>query len=626
LFSEFAIGEACLGDGRNHALLDLGAGPSDGELRELIDVKLARIDAAAQQVDLEDLDLLVTNLSLDGLDARYNDTLLVEARRRFDQLKDHVRTTIDELALFDAGRSDTYAAGLDEFTAAARRVTTVGQLAALETSLRFHQREVTDKLAEQRNVAAALQSAVAAKIDRAEAKLTALSALVTEKKEPQYGAMRDTFRTMLDGQRWVTGLTQASVLRSAQTPLDELADHIDAATAGLKAGGSVKHGMVSVKSFMHQLDELHKLLEHRTMRTYLRVTQGRLLDQVATLKSSVLSMPLTDGLAAIEGCRQAVTEATVRADRLKADYAGFENAIREARRRLSDPLLRDAPDYRGAKRTKLESLLAAAREENGMDHARHDLARWGEDLDRALADPGGWLLESQNAEKEAAAQAQVNRARWKSHHDDFIKRVRTLTPLLSSTPTREVFDRNRIELEQLAKAADKAFRTTGDIDLALTQLQVARERADYREKYPQGTQLTMRGNLPHVAARWRDAVGKLTGGFGSLQVAVERLRNDIPQDALDTLEKTLTEIRARFNPAAFDAPVRDLTNPAMPAARKASIREAALRTVRRLHAYIEDDIRMMDLANNPFHPDLRGDITNARSVLLDMETNLLGCL
>jgi hypothetical protein len=606
------------------------------QLTELTATWTSRMDTAETVADLlvgemvGALNSLATdaaNLGLDGLVARSNDMLLAEARRRFDQLATHVRTTIGAFALLDTDRSDTYATGLDEFTAEAAHVATVADLARLETRLRTFQREVGDTLAQQRNVAATLQGGLAAKVAWVETRLTAFSALIEPNKEPQYGAMRDTFRTMLDGQRWVIGVTQASVLRAAEPPLDELAGHIDAAIAAVKAGGSVKHGVVSIKSFLHQLDELHKVLEHRTMRTYLRVTQGRLFDQVATLKSSVPAMPLTDGAAAIEACRRAVTEARTRADQRKADYAGFENTVRDdARRRLGDPLLRDASDYRGAKRKELESLLAVAREEDGMDPARQELAAWVGDFDQVLADPAGRLLERQNAARDAAAQAEVNRVRWNSYHDDFIKRVKALTPLLSSTPTRTVFDRNRTELEQLAKAADKAFRTTGDIDLALTQLQVARERADYLERYPQGTELTMRGNLPHVAARWRDAVGTLTDGFRSLETAVERAGDDVPADVLAMLRRTLTDMRVRFNPAAFDAPVRDLTDPALPAARKASIREAALRTVRRLHAAIEDDIRMMDLANNPFHPDLRGDIANARSVLLDMETNLLGCL
>jgi hypothetical protein len=58
---KLAVREARLGDGRDDALLDLGAGPADGELRQLRQVERGDIHAAADQVNLEDLDLLVSS-------------------------------------------------------------------------------------------------------------------------------------------------------------------------------------------------------------------------------------------------------------------------------------------------------------------------------------------------------------------------------------------------------------------------------------------------------------------------------------------------------------------------------------------------------------------------------------
>ena len=64
----FPARELGFGHRRDHALLDFGAGPADGELRQLRQVERRRIHAAPPQVNLEDLDALVVQRQIDEKD------------------------------------------------------------------------------------------------------------------------------------------------------------------------------------------------------------------------------------------------------------------------------------------------------------------------------------------------------------------------------------------------------------------------------------------------------------------------------------------------------------------------------------------------------------------------------
>src|SRR5215471_13634195 len=57
LLRHLAVFEPRLGDRRDHALLDLGAGPAAGEFGQLLDMETRNVHAAALKMDFEDFDL-----------------------------------------------------------------------------------------------------------------------------------------------------------------------------------------------------------------------------------------------------------------------------------------------------------------------------------------------------------------------------------------------------------------------------------------------------------------------------------------------------------------------------------------------------------------------------------------
>jgi hypothetical protein len=335
-------------------------------------------------------------------------------------------------------------------------------------------------------------------------------------------------------------------------------------------------------------------------------------------------MPLADGLAQVETCRQAVEEARTLADQKNQDYTTFETRINLAGARL-DSRFANAPDYLGEKQADLARFRAAGLAEGELTDLLQEVDRRENDI-KSVRDRPDELGIRQTAAKATAGQAEEDRARWQGHYDEYIKRAKALTPLFSTTPTQQLFDKNRSELEQLGRAADRAFKANNDLGAALEQLKLAHERIDFLEKYPDGTGAAMQADLPRVNGRWRNAVASLGSGFDSLWDALRKADQDISGDVLASVRHKLTELRVRFNPAAFDEAIALLTDPGVAPGRKASIREAALRTLKRLQDCIENNSDLAALADNPFHPGLHADIVNAGLVLLDVETNLLGCL
>jgi hypothetical protein len=558
---------------------------------------------------------------------------LSRSLNRINQFITETRASIDQFLRYNVSTGDGYEIELNRLSLDQRWITNQAMVIGLEMDLLDLRRRVNGALAVEKSNSATMQHTMARHVDAAESKLAALSLLVTKGKEHDYGPMRDMFRRMLDEQRWAVekqlddgrrlgGITETSALESVRAPLERLSAHIDEAIAGLKAGGSVKTGIVSVESFHHQLDEMRRQLEHRTVHTYMPVTQVKLLDRVATLSTSVSSMPLADSSTEIEKCRLALAEAKTLADNKRQDYAAFETTIKAAGAQL-DKRFDNAPDYRREKQADLARFLADGLAEGTLDDLYQQLGRWQQDIMSVRTQPGELAIRQTDAKKRAD-EAEKNEVRWRGYYDDYIKRVKALTPLLSSNPVRQVFDKNRMELEQLAKAADRAFKTNHDFDAALAQLKVAHERADFLEKYPSSTGLTTLANLPRVNDRWRHAVAGLGSGFDALREAVQSAA--VPDAVLEAVSRKLAELKLQFDPAAFEEAIAQLTDPGVAAARKASVRELALRTFRRLRDFIENNSDLAALADNPFHPALYADIVNANLVLVDMQTNLLSCL
>lgn len=267
---------------------------------------------------------------------------------------------------------------------------------------------------------------------------------------------------------------------------------------------------------------------------------------------------------------------------------------------------------------QIEACKQSAKKEGNLENAKAELGRFEMQIKYAKENPKA-VAEVDKEAMQERLEKENQASIWKKHRDLLSKRIDTVTSFMS---------KNRKELTSLLDAADKLFKSSGDFDLAMSQLRVAEARTDYIEKNPEGVEISTRNKLPEIAAKWRSKLEDMKKGFDELAGTVEKLpTTQVPEEVKKGVKSAVAEAKGLLNPAAFDTAVAKLTDRNVSDKAKLPERETALRTVSTLLAQFEQNPLLRQLSGNPFIKEkVHAGIVASRFALLDMQQNLLGCL
>ena len=430
---------------------------------------------------------------------------------------------------------------------------------------------------------------------------------------PQFEALRDQSEQLES----VVPIADMGGLNDAFAELGILLTGVKAARAALKGGrDSDGETVVTLTSLTKDLATLRGKLDRKDFRTYIGVTQAKLIDKAEDLKEKLPTMLIPAAAAKLDELETAYGEAKALLEKTQSAFEEFQKSVAQGRKMLAEQkaAFRSAPDAYAALEGRIRGCEDAAGVEGELEAARKKLLDILVELQDVAKDPTK-IAAAQTEADTARKKAEENAARFKGQYESFLKRLESYT---------EIQDKDRKDIKTLAEGANKAFGRSADYDTAMVQLQAAAQRAELLHKYPEGAAMAARNNLPKVVARWKTAAD----GFGkSLAVLADKIEKIEDRDeykaAKEQAAKMIKQLQPMFSPTAFDAAVAKMTAKGAPDTARAAAREDGLRMVRRYNAYLEKDYRFMELADNPFEPGLKSDIVAAHLALLDVERNLL---
>ena len=407
------------------------------------------------------------------------------------------------------------------------------------------------------------------------------------------------------------GLTEASV------ELHAIVANAQAALAAIRGGRDAQgKSVITLASLTADLKELRAKFDRKDFRANMAVTQATLIDKAEDLSGKLPTMPIPTAAAKLEELEADYEKAKAALSKIEASLKEFDASVATGLKILTEQkaVFAAAPAVYAGYQARIKGCQGAARIEGELEKARKQMLDILVELHKIVTEPAK-IAEKQGEAIADAKKAALEAAKFEGEYDSFLVKLKSYG---------EIKDKDRKDIETLAKNAKKAFDANHDLNAAMIQLGAANQRAEQLHKYPEGQSVATRNNLPKVVAKWKTASGNFAQNLTALETALGTI-NDEPKYAAAKAEslKMVAAVKPLLNPTAFDMAVGKMTmKGAEPTAMTAG-REEGLRIVRRYNAYIDKDFRFMELSGNPFVPGVKTDIVALHLALADLENNLL---
>lgn len=452
--------------------------------------------------------------------------------------------------------------------------------------------------------------------------LEAVQKMSSEEKRQPHASMHSTLLSSFDTLRALGKSSQLALLNEAIEEARTLAG--DAAQALAMAQGKNPPEGATPLTFKQAAKRLGKVKDairkHKDASIYMKVSLFDLEEAIADAEKSFGTITMSALDKRLKQIEQRWLLLTGQVERAKALFESFENEVKQVRERVKRPPFSEAPNYAKSLEGRLDTILSNARFEGGLSDADRRLEEFQAELnvvDSGPKDDSGVPLQLYAAESttmESIRAKEVEQSRYEAELKVVEKQIAGLKGLYPD-------DKQGLELG--LKGA-KSMAKQGNFDDARDQLLALRNRLMLLAQNPRGLAVHVRKQLPACNRRFREAVSKFSDGVGKLKEKLNELpSNDLGDGDKQTVAKTLASVRSLFNPAAFTKPLQTMANEALDESERSAAREVALRDVRRMLAYLNQDYRLQTLARNPLDRTLPSLLSELNLALLDLENNVL---
>ena len=368
--------------------------------------------------------------------------------------------------------------------------------------------------------------------------------------------------------------------------------------------------------------ELKDELGHKDAKLYCVDTQFQLSERLKAIEQGLGTTTMSKLSADLRALSTAVKKMRDEAADAKVKTKAFEaGTITALKAKLKAKAFDYAPDHRKSLESRIKSLVDDFRFEGGQAGAIAAADQLGRDIDALLQSPVNaagvpQALAAKQAEAEKAKNdKRVEQGKWEGEAKILSDRLKRLVKI------------NPAEIKALQDSLDSAktsVEKSEDFAGGRDQLRAIRNRLALIEANPQGLAITARNKLPQVRARVQAAVAAFSRALDEVGTKTSQLADaDLDADGKRAVAGQLAALRGLFNASVFDDPVAKMADKGTDRDVRSGAREQALREVRRLQAYLNNDFRLRTLAQTPFVAGMPSVLSELALALLDLENNVL---
>lgn len=594
----------------------------------------ASLDEAGMKAQLQALrkDIDATRRTPVKLKGAIDDELVARAQKTYQDARAKALTACDALLARDAvaGANEVLAinqicapiAGVAEFATSATMMATYQSVTA---SLKSKAKRLGEKTTRLQEGVQGKQDELNLKLEELGKKLAEVKALAdaaknAEKQAPLV-ALFETLQTPLDGLRAMAKLTQLDSLKGAMKDAAKFELELDQSIAAAK--GESSDDAMSFAKARKAIADMKVKADEKNCKLYCVVTQDKTSRELKELEEKLGTMTMGELTTRIKELRQAVTDMKKAAEDAKTATETFESTIvKPLRARLDDKAFKDAAEFRTSMKAEIDALVGDFRyEKDGPGLANKKATDIGDKLtavlqgDKNIAGMPEALAAEQAAAKKAANDKIVDKGKFEGEVEVLEKKLTALKSV------------NSREIEPLIDLLDSARSTakkSGDFTSGRDQLVSIRKRMSLVAANPRGLAISARNKLPQVNARVKRAISAYVEALGTVDAEVQKLAAaDLDANGKKAVADQLEALRGLFNPGAFEATVNAMAAKGGSREQRSGEREKGLREVRRMQAYLENDVRLRTLRDTPWNKSMPSVLSELNLALLDIENNLL---
>jgi len=432
------------------------------------------------------------------------------------------------------------------------------------------------------------------------------------------GTLRSEYETLLV----LVGSTQLAMLRQASDDADVLIDEIGAAIKDIS--GKTDNKDRTFDAAKKRMEGYTKRLAAGDVKTYTLATATELSEKLSGYTQNLGSITVTQLNAELDAIGEKVGAVEKKATESSVRIKKLAELIDQKKKWLNgDPFKTVSPEYADATKCRLDQILSNARFEDGFQTASQEFNRLMQELDDARSSPTNLLgqatglVDKNDQTVEAKRAGELDASKWKGE-------LIVIQKQLKAARGGAVDSDEIAGLTTMLDDCTKMVKDTQQFADGRQQLKAIAKRLSLLEANPNGLVISARNKLPKLTGFVKGEIIKTSKALAEISGAIEKIPDaDLPAEDKKQVAAQLAAVRGLFNPAALDKSVPVVASQKTNRDKRASARETALKDVRRMMTYIDDDFRLQALGNAPYKPDMRAVISGLKLGLLDLENNLL---
>jgi hypothetical protein len=580
----------------------------------------------AVTADLRKLLTDVNTAATTGAGDAVLDINLAPAREEFEKLRDKAMSVAKSVLNLRAEEGANLLEAIDSAESAVNAATTAQQIQDVTKSLK----ELVDKNA---NTSGGSDLAIPQFQEMLRKKLAGVPDLIktlqeetnkkkTGEKQQPFVKLLDTVQTDYETLLVLVGSTQKDMLEQALDEADALIQEIGNATKDVSGKAGKKDQTFDAAK--KRIEGYTKRLAADDVQTYALATATELTERLNAFTKGLGTITVTQLYAELDQVGDALDKAETKAKESKERVKKFEELIDQQKKRLdAAPFKTDSPEFATATKTRLDQILSDARFEDGLQSASADFNRLLKELDDAAASPKNLLgqavdlVDKNDKAVEAKRAGELDKSKWEGE-------LLVVEKQLNAAKGGEIDSDEIAGLKTTFEGCKKMVAKTQQFADGREQLKAIAKRLSLLEANPYGLVISARNKLPQLTAFVKGEIIRTSKALAEISGAVEKIpETDLPAGDKKQVAGQLAAVRGLFNPAAFDKSIPVVASPKIDRNKRASARETALKDVRRMMSYVDNDFRLQALAITPYKGDMRAVISGLKLGLLDLENNLL---